>query len=235
MEQLSCLWNLEVHHNSLRTYKKEFDSLEDESMIKNTETKLLEMEDKLTKLKSNQVSIKKKLGDAERKLKEYNFNIEEVEKALYNGQTKDIRQLEYLVHEKEKLKKIINDKELEILEFMEEIEDADIELSKIERSVKEIREKNIEIKKHYQNIKEGLIKKIQFEKDKIKKLEEEIDKVTLDKYAKIRRARGTGIVVVNNGTCSGCNMFIPTILIDRLNNSSEIIYCESCGRILCKL
>lgn len=234
MEQVNSLWNLENHHNSLRTYKKELNSLENESMIENAGKKLIEMENNLERLKSNQVSVVNKLREAEGRLKEYNYRIEEVDKSLYDGQTKDIRQLEYLSHEKEKLKGTIDDIEIKIIELMEETEEVGKELISMEESIKEIREENINLKKQYQKIGNDLMTKIQLEEDKIRILEETIDEILLNRYTQIRKTKGSGVAKVNNQTCSGCNMFIPTILIDRLNNSNEIIYCESCGRILCK-
>ncbi len=235
MEQLDLLWNLEIHHNSLRTYKKELANLENTLMVKDIEEKLSDMKDRLSQFKSNQKRIKRKLRESENRLKDHNYKIKEIEDALYNGKTSDLRQLEYLSNEKDKLKNVINKTEMEILEFMEEVENVDNDLLKMEESFVIIKEKNIQIKEQYIKFKEDLINKIQLEEDNIKSLENIIDQELLDKYNKIRKSKGTGIVEVNNSACGGCNMVIPTILIDRLNNDNEIIYCESCGRILCKL
>lgn len=235
MEQLDLLWNLEIHHNSLRTYKKELANLENTLMVKDIEEKLSDMKDRLSQFKSNQERIKRKLRESESRLKDYNYKIKEIEDALYNGKTSDLRQLEYLSNEKDKLKNIINNTEMEILEFMEEVESVDNDLLKMEESFVKIKDKNTQIKEQYRKFKEDLINKIQLEEDNMKSLENKIDQELLCKYNKIRKTKVTGIVGVNNSACGGCNMVIPTILIDRLNKNNEIIYCESCGRILCKL
>lgn len=235
MEQLDLLWNLEIHRNSLRTYKKELDNIENSPMIKDIEKKLVVMKDKLSKFRFNQESIKRKLREAECRLRDYVFKIQEIEEVLYNGQVNDLKQLEYLSCEKDKLKEIINKTETEILEFMEDVEDADNDLLNMEKSLVEINEKNLNIKEQYRKLEVDIINKIKLEEDDIKSLEDEIDEELLNKYYKIRKSKGTGIAKVNKSACGGCNMFLPMVLIDKLNNDNEIIYCESCGRILCKL
>ncbi len=234
MEQLDLLWNLELHHNSLNTYQKQLLRLKDDLMLKDTEKKLESTEIKLSRFKTNHDQIKFKLKESDRRLKDYNYKIEEVEKNLYNGETTDIKQLEYLSREKDRLKEIINDAEIEVLELMDEVEDTDKELGMMEVALHEMKEKNMSLKIKYKTIKKEMEDKIQFEEDEIIALEGKIDKDLLYKYYLIKKSKGTGIAKINSSVCSGCNMHIPTFLIDKLNNEDTIIYCESCGRILCK-
>ncbi len=234
MEQLDLLRNLEGHHNSLKLYQKELFNLKNNSMINKNEEKIILTEEKLKRLKSGQEKIKDRLKTSNTRLKDYNFKIEEVEKNLYKGQIIDLKQLEYLNDEKDKLKEIINDTETEILEFMDEVENIDKELLTMEKFLEEIKDKNIKLKKKYCDLEEKLKGEIQLKKDKILALENKIDENLLNKYNIIRKNKGTGIAEVKDRVCSGCNMLLPTVLVDRLNNQKEIIYCESCGRILCK-
>lgn len=235
MEQLDLLRNLEDHHNSLKLYRKELLILKNDSMIDKNEEKIVDTEKRLSRLKSSHENVKDKLRQANIRLKNYNFKIEEVEKNLYDGQIIDIKQLEYLNDEKDKLKEIISDTEIEILEFMDEVEDIDKELLIMERSLEEIKDKNNKIKSKYNGIEENLKGKIRLEENEIITLENKIDASLLNKYNLTKKNKGTGIAEVKDSVCSGCNMLIPTILIDKLNNQNEIIYCENCGRILCKL
>lgn len=235
MEQLSCLCDLENCQNSLRTYTREMDSLERESMANKRDKKLDDLEGKLEKIKVNQTGIKNKLREAEGKLKNYTFEYEQIEKSLYDGSTSDIKQLEYLDLEKNKLRDTINKTEIEIIESMEGMETLDRELIELEKLVRELKARNSELREEYKKAKENLNKKVKLDEEKILVLEKAIEKKLLDKYYKIRRSKGTAIAIVKDTSCGGCNMFIPMMLIDRLNKGEEIIYCENCGRILCKL
>lgn len=235
MEQLDLLRNLEEHHNSLKVYQKELFNLKNDSMVNKTEEKILDTEEKLSRLKSSQEKIKDRLKQSNTRLKDYNFKIEEIENNLYKGQITDLKQLEYLNDEKDKLKEIISDTEIEIIEFMDEVENIDEELLTIESFLEDIKDKNNKLKSKYRDLEEDLKDKIKSEEDEIIALESKIDVNLLNKYNMIRKNKGTGIAGVKDTICSGCNMLIPTVLIDRLNNQKELIYCECCGRILCKL
>jgi predicted nucleic acid-binding Zn-ribbon protein len=234
MEQLDLLWNLEIHHNSLERYQKELSNVQKSIFINETEKQIMDIDKRLNKFKCEQEEIKKRLIESNRRLKEYNYKIEEVEENLYDGSTTNPKQLEYLSEEKDKLKEIINDTETEILEFMEDMENVDEELLDLSNSLKDMKDKNIELKREYKILADELKNNIQIEMVKIKSIEEKIDIVILNQYKSIRNNRGTGIVEVRGLVCGGCNMVIPTFLIDKLNHNKEIIYCESCGRILYK-
>ncbi len=234
MEQLDLLRNLEEHHNSLKLYEKELFNLKNNLSANKTEEKIVDTEDKLILLRTSQEEIKKKLKSSNISLQDYILKIEEVEKDLYNGEIKDFRELEYLNDEKDKLKEIISDTETEILEFMVQVDIIEEELLMMEKSLYDIKDKNNKLKNKYRDLEENLKNKIRFEEDEIRTLESKIDVSILGKYNIIRKNKGTALVKIKNNICSGCNMLIPTILIDKLNKQEEIIYCESCGRILCK-
>ena len=234
MEQLDLLWNLEIHHNSLEAYEKKLSNLQNSSSIMDTEKEIIDIDKKLDKIKFNQGEGKKRLVESNRKLKEYNYKIEEVEKNLYDGSTSNPKQLEYLSEEKDKLKEIINETEIGILEFMDDMENLDEELIDLDKRLKSMKDNNLQLKREYKILADELKNCIQVEVVEIKLIEEKVDRDILNQYKTIRNKRGTGIVQVKGLVCGGCNMIIPTFMIDKLNDNNEILYCESCGRILYK-
>ena len=72
-------------------------------------------------------------------------------------------------------------------------------------------------------------------KQELKEKEKIISKIeenTLHLYIKLRKEKGNALAEVIEDRCSGCNMLLPTITIDKLKNMSALVYCENCGRIL---
>jgi predicted nucleic acid-binding Zn-ribbon protein len=55
---------------------------------------------------------------------------------------------------------------------------------------------------------------------------------TLRLYEKTRKGRGTVVVQVVNGSCSGCHVKLRPQYYNEVRNSSQLMLCESCGRIL---
>lgn len=56
----------------------------------------------------------------------------------------------------------------------------------------------------------------------------------LQQYEQVRKARrGTGLAeVIDNSTCSGCNMRLPIHVVQKARKGDGVTRCPSCGRIL---
>jgi predicted nucleic acid-binding Zn-ribbon protein len=66
-----------------------------------------------------------------------------------------------------------------------------------------------------------------------KSLTEQIDKVTLRRYERVRkRVGGIGFVGVRERRCTACKMAVPHQTYVSLRNAELIALCESCGRML---
>lgn len=61
-----------------------------------------------------------------------------------------------------------------------------------------------------------------------------IDATLLKQYDQVRRARrGVGLAeVVDNATCSGCNVRLPIHVVQKVRRGQGVTRCPSCGRIL---
>lgn len=196
-----------------------------ENRIKELETDLVSLREKLSK-------DKKKLREYEKLLVDYNYRKNTIDNDLYKGNIRDLKQLDYLSKEKEKINNFISEIEDEIIFLMEDIETMDIRYSTLEESLNNIREEVNAGKKNISEIVGELQIKISKEIKLVNKLNTKVEKKIIEKYYNLRENRGKGIVSIKNSVCSGCNMHIPTSLIDAIRNKSQIVCCESCGRIL---
>lgn len=60
-----------------------------------------------------------------------------------------------------------------------------------------------------------------------------VDKTLLTRYETVRKKRLPALVVVQTGTCTGCNMNIPPQLYNTLVVTGTTDLCPSCHRIIC--
>ncbi len=148
-------------------------------------------------------------------------------------QVKSNRQYDALTREielaEERTRKL--EKEMELLEGKMELARKDTEelsaqletlSAEFQQQQKDLREVNKEHEK------EEL--KLHHEREKIV---QRLDKADMDKYERIRRAKGgTAIVPVRRGACGGCFKRVPPQKILELRQNSSIYQCEHCGRIL---
>ena len=232
MNQLELVWELERHNTIIEESKKNLNELENSIKLKNMTTKINELEVNASQIMERKIYNNKQISKLERMLKEYDYTKNKLESNLYNGSITDLKQLEHLTREKDAVLSKIDEIEFDILEKMDENE----ALQKENNSLKdELYKLNLEIL-DISNIIHKEIKQLQI---RIQNAEHErsnilpnIDGEILNKYEKIRTKRGKGIVHINDRICVGCNMRIPTYLLKDLKKGDEIIYCESCGRIL---
>lgn len=232
MKQIDLLWDLQSQYNSLDDFQKELVNLKGDSNIKKANKKISDAEKKFEKSKLENENAKASLLELERSLRDCNYDLEVVEKSLYDGHTTDIKQLEYLSSEKDKFKELINDLEVKVLEAIDESEKASKEFLTIGDSLEDIKSDNGKIKKTTKEQTEEIKTKIEEQKEQIILFEEKLEKSLLNIYTKIKNNRGTGIVEVKDFACPVCNIRIPTFAVDKLKNTKDIIKCESCGRIL---
>ena len=232
MEALDLLWDIESQWTLFDSYKIELEKLKDDSDVKVIEKKIQTLKRKLTSTKNKQEKSKIRLLELEKELKNNNFNFEELEKELYDGHTTDIKQLEYLNGEKDKIKDLIDNIEVEVIELIGTIEEADEEIKSIESELGEIIDQNSEIKDTHESKVEKINTKITSIEKKIKQLEGKIDDKLINEYNRIRKSRKSGIAELKDSVCLGCNITIPTFFMEKIKNTKDIFHCESCGRIL---
>lgn len=232
MESLDLLWKLESQWNLLNSVKEELVDLDNDSGVKAIKKKTIALEKRLQSSKVQEEKAKEKLIEIEKQLNMNNFNIEEIEKGLYDGHTSDIKQLEYLSVEKEKLKTRINKIETEVLEFMVKLEDLGKEIKITEDELNTIADQEEEIRNNHKTGIINLNKRLLAIEEKIESYENKIDADLLTEYNRVKKSRGVGIVELKDSICTGCNIKASTLVGERIKTTKQIFHCESCGRIL---
>lgn len=213
----------------MRNRLKELSNGEDIKLIRN---KLNKKEYKLKDLQSKLEEIEKKLTKNNFKLNELDYKFKNIEKDLYEGTIADLKQLGYLDKERNTIEKEIENKEIEILLQIEDMECIKEDFKKNEDDFRRLKlEYNQLIKKHKLIIEE-LKEKSKEEIKNIEMLYSKIDENILKRYVQLKKIKGYALAEIIDNKCSGCNMLLPTIIIDRLENDREIINCENCQRIL---
>lgn len=62
-----------------------------------------------------------------------------------------------------------------------------------------------------------------------------VEKPLMDEYLSIKKHILPPMAKLVGGACSGCNTAQPSALLAKINGGSEIVECETCGRLLVKL
>jgi predicted nucleic acid-binding Zn-ribbon protein len=64
-------------------------------------------------------------------------------------------------------------------------------------------------------------------------LAQNVDREYLSKYERILHSKdGLAMVNVEHDSCGGCNINLPPQVINEIRMKEELIFCQSCARIL---
>lgn len=232
MNQLDLLWELENQKTVLEKYKKDFHEIRNNKNIEEIIEKANSLKNNIVELNHRLTTNDLLLKDNNKSLIEYNYKIARLRKELYGGIVTDLEQLDYMNKEKDKLKLKIDSLEIDILTLMDQMERMELELVSLEKDLFVIENKLEEFKYNKSVNLRKLEDDINKSHSNLELLEDKIDLKLLERFNILRNTRQSSVVKVKEGICTGCNMRIPTYQIDIIKSKNEIVYCESCGRIL---
>jgi predicted nucleic acid-binding Zn-ribbon protein len=192
----------------------------------------------LVAAESKLASQKKQLGDARKKQKSAEWELEdlqekvrEVDNKLYGGKTKDPKELVNLGKEVKSLKSQVKPKEDTILGLMSQGEELEAEVRVTAEEVKRLKqewEQRQETLGQRKREVETVLAKLGGDRNG---LTQQIYSEVLNTYERLRLTKGQAVVKVERGKCQGCHITVPTSQWQKAK-AGNLIQCNSCSRIL---
>lgn len=232
MNQLKLVWELEKYNVIIDECKTNLSKLQNSNSLKKMNNRMTELDSNINHIKGRILENSKIVSKLERLLKEYDYTKMKLEEDLYSGEISDIKQLEQLTVDKEEIFKLIDEVEFKILKLIDDNEALEKNYSTIKDDYKELNDDITMTQKQFNDLSKELKEKIHYTEQEKAKILPNIDNKILKRYDNTREKRGRGIALVNGEICGGCNMRIPTYLMVDIKKQTEIIYCDSCGRLL---
>lgn len=232
MEVLELLWQLQIQDGQVDQLEEELAKTERAEEVKTVLAIMEESERESKDLEGKIEKTEKELNRNNFALRDLNYKLQEIERDLYQGNISDLRQLEFLNKEEAEIRKEIDNKEIEIITQMEGLEalrkdtlQAQSNFNKMKMDYKRLR---AEYDRLIAEVKEELIGA----RDKREGIAGQIQTGLIEEYKRLRERRGRAVAEIVDYKCGGCNVMLPTIIVDRLKFQNEIVHCENCGRIL---
>jgi predicted nucleic acid-binding Zn-ribbon protein len=192
---------------------------------------LVAAESKLASQKAQLGDARKKQKNAEWELEDLQEKVRQIDSKLYSGKTKDPKELINLEKEVKGLKSQIRPKEDALLGLMSQVEE-------IEAKVKTTTEELERLKREWEQSQETLGQKKSEVETVLAKLRrdrnglaQQIDSEALNTYERIKLTGGQAVVKVERGKCQGCHITVPTSQWQKAR-AGDLIQCNSCSRIL---
>lgn len=186
--------------------------------------------------------LKKDLSNQEKLLKSLNVDLDDNlskqkkdKSRLDSGIIQDVKVSAKLEQEINNLIKKQQEIEEKILILMEEIEEKKKVIPQKENELKnadnDFQQKEKLYNEELQNF-NGYYEQAKVERESLIK---QIDEDLIETYNSLTKRQKTAISLVENNECQECLVDLPKEKLAKLKQLEEIIYCDSCDRILYKL
>jgi predicted nucleic acid-binding Zn-ribbon protein len=197
----------------------------EEENIRRAGARLKEMEDELLQLEVRRKDLEGEVEQAEAAIIKYKTQ---------QMQVKKNEEYTALEHEIEGLQQKISDLEDVELQILEEMDLKQEQLAQARESIgSEIDTLNAHISRLRQNYK-SCTGELEDARKQVKDCEEGIDAVFLDqyRYVKSQVKRPPVVVPLEEGKCQGCHLKVSGEVDSAARKGTELVRCDSCGRIL---
>jgi len=232
MGQVDLLFHLQQIDDEIRDGKKRLGRIlrlegEDPELLSARE-QAAAAANELQKLRANQ-------NELNLELRGLNSKAKNSERRLYSGVVKNPKELSDLQTEIESLSRrrgLLEDEILEIMIFTEEAEEGDKEASDSLLKMEAKRELDLQ---ELESEKTSIIQRINDLNIERKQQTALISSVSMNAYeATINRVGLTAVVVLKGVRCGGCQVGVPASLV-KAADEGQLVYCDSCSRILSPL
>lgn len=197
------------------------------------------LEKELSALEENIEADKGRIQDLKKTQREYEAEIEDglahIKKSRDRLMSiKNNKEYRALLREIEETEKGNVDKEDKVLSCLEELEDLNKGLEAKEKDLLGMRDRLENEKKAIAKEDARVHEEFSGVEKSRKELLQTIDPQLLAKYEQIKTTSGgIAVALVNNATCSECNLGIPPQMYNELQRQDSMKFCPNCQRIIC--
>jgi len=176
------------------------------------------------------------LREAEGVVADLDAHAKEVERSLYSGATRVVRELEALQEELRDARRRQGEREEAELVVMEQVEQLDAEIAALEARSAELEARGAELLAAIGAEEERTeAELVQLAKQR-EAVVPQVPAALLAEYETLRavpRMAGRAAARLQNGTCGGCSVSLPIAVAARIQRErAQIAHCPRCGRIL---
>jgi uncharacterized protein len=155
------------------------------------------------------------------------------EKKLYGGTIKSPKELSSLAHEVEMERQRVGRLEERVLVNMDAIEAASKAAGEANRIYVDMERAWAAEQSRLHEECASLQRQVDALSSRRASVTAEVDGATLRTYEGLRRTRaGLAVAVVEQRACKGCRINLSSSEVQRARSSPDLVFCQSCGRIL---
>ncbi|MEG0256770.1 MAG: C4-type zinc ribbon domain-containing protein [Christensenella sp.] len=237
MSNLKALWDYQTAESELEAYERSLTDtdtrkrlVQRQQIYKINQQKLIQLEQEAVLLQNKMNEVSNQLDVLQKQMLEKKDEISEV--ASYDLEDMELDGVREMSKECEAIKGSIEMGKRKVVDVMHRLE-------KSEGEIKETLVKMSNAKKQFDTLKEQHSKEMSAGMGDLEKLRANVAKVAkgideglMARYKAIKQHRPNPMAKLVGDRCEGCNMQLPSGVLQNLKIEGNIVECENCGRIL---
>ena len=232
MYDVSLLLNLQTLDRSISDIRKD---LSDTEASLCDDSAVLKAGNIFQQISAAHQAVNKNQRETEREIQRLADRKNSIESKIYAGEINNPKELTALQDEVGKLSDLIDSKEEVLLARMEETERYD---QGLEKATTQLEDAEINHQKKIVSLKsrqQQLLGQLNAKEPAQQTAREMCSPNLLHIYDRVGKAnKGIAVALVESDRCAECRLSIPKKLLETLKTATEFVYCNSCGRILCR-
>ncbi|MDL2237328.1 C4-type zinc ribbon domain-containing protein [Christensenellaceae bacterium OttesenSCG-928-K19] len=237
MDRLKALWEYQAAENELEQLERSLKNTEtrkklirQQQLFQSNQQHLKQLEQESVLANNKMMEISAQADALKKQMEQKDSEITEI--ADYDLEDLFLEDVREIIKECESIKSAIEMNKRKLVDIMHKLE-------KSETDIKETLVKMSNAKKAFDQLKAEHAKELDAGKGDLEKLRANVAKASkavekdlMEKYKEIKQHRPNPVAFFKNKRCQGCNMELPSEVLQDLKAGTKIVQCENCGRIL---
>jgi len=237
LDKLQALWDYQKAENDLEQLEKALKNTEtrkklirQQQLFQNNQQRLKQLEQESVLANNKMIEISSQVEALKKQMEQKDDEITEIKD--YDIDDLFLEDVQEIIKECEEIKGAIELNKRKLVEIMHKLE-------KSEADIKETLVKMSNAKKAFDQLKVAHSKELDAGKGDLEKFRanvaqaaKNVEPELMEQYKKIKQHRPNPVAYFKNKRCQGCNMELPSSMLQALKDKDRITLCENCGRIL---
>lgn len=233
MEQERLIWDLQA------LAQEEYELLKKDG-LKPMVVRLKQLQESIKRAEEESSTLVNLLAEAEAKAAKLDREVARMTKQakgskdkLYQAKGGSLKELLSLQQSVVKMEEEITNSENRYMDVLNELDNLKAKQKQVKEIIKSLKKEYNEGVKEYKKTVSQIDVRLAELKLKREEIEEQLCPETLRLYTETeKRFPRNAVAKIKRGTCSGCHISIPSVLVLRIKEGKALQRCDNCGRIL---
>ena len=233
MGQATTLIELQKTDTELMRAQKQLDEMPEKRAILETRKKIGEIEQLRLKAEELVRKLKQVSSKHEDEIAQVTDKFNTEQEKVMSGEVSNPKEIQHLTREMDSLRRRREKLEIDQLEVMERVENAEGQVAKVDAAIEGLKKKEAEHTAAFTERGGSIQSEMETLGASRSKLAGSLDASTLEQYESLRESKGgVAVGVLNGDACTACRMELPAQEVSRLRAGDEIALCPVCKRML---